>query len=162
MALKAHERDRTDECARGGKRRGGRILCGQWSCTLHVAWRMGTCTDEFSPVARCTPCATYSYVLQAARRTPLCQTGWGAPLPRLHRDWAHRCHACPGTGPTWFGVFIAMLRTAAAAAWRTAASGWSSARTSAPIAPAAAHLTYQPPSAVPQAGLLIPPKVSRT
>ena len=22
----------------------------------------------------------------------------GAPLPHLHRDWAHRCHICAGTG----------------------------------------------------------------
>ena len=24
---------------------------------------------------------------------------WGSPLPR-HRDWAHPCHGCIGTGPT--------------------------------------------------------------
>ena len=26
--------------------------------------------------------------------------GLGSPLPRLHRDWAHPCHICIGTGLT--------------------------------------------------------------
>ena len=25
---------------------------------------------------------------------------WGAPLPHLHREWAHPCHICAGTGLT--------------------------------------------------------------
>ena len=23
---------------------------------------------------------------------------WGGAVPHLHRDWAHPCHICPGTG----------------------------------------------------------------
>jgi hypothetical protein len=96
----------------------------------------------------------YSYRKRHAAR--LSQTGCAHPCHICTGTWLNHCHICTGTGPTWFGVFIAMLRTAAAAAWRTAASGWSSTRTSAPIAPAAAHLTYQSPQC---RRLLIPPKV---
>ena len=31
---------------------------------------------------------------------PTSAPGLGTPLPHLHRDWAHRCHICAGTGLT--------------------------------------------------------------
>ena len=35
--------------------------------------------------------------------------GLGAPLPHLHREWAHPCHICPGTGltPATFALELA-------------------------------------------------------
>jgi hypothetical protein len=74
--------------------------------------------------------------------------GLGPPLPHLHRDWAHPCHICTGTGFTPATSECAGTATnpcgwsahrMALPAWRSSAAGGAiSSRTASAAAPAAA------------------------
>jgi hypothetical protein len=80
------------------------MQCNAMQCNAMQCNAMQVEADD-SPTS---PSATLQGMFALVGRTtdlvvrilPLSAPGLGSPLPRLHRDWAHPCHVCTGTGLT--------------------------------------------------------------
>jgi hypothetical protein len=80
--------------------------CQQWPCLFvgkqafgaGIDWRRSFITTAINPCAQPNPAAISAP--GRGSRAGTSAPGRGSPLPHLHRDWAHPCHICTGTGLT--------------------------------------------------------------
>jgi hypothetical protein len=69
-------------------------LCRDWAHPCHVCAGTG-----LTPATSAQGLGSPAHVCTGTGLTPATSApGLGSPLPRLHRDWAHPCHFCAGTG----------------------------------------------------------------
>jgi hypothetical protein len=65
---------------------------------------LGFAALQWAVAWRALPCKSSSSISKwMTRPTPalsISAAGCGVPLPHLHRDWAHPCHVCAGSGLT--------------------------------------------------------------